>query len=146
MDKDTLIMPTIYIRGRIGQKPRVVQYIRNLTEELGIHRMWSKEIFIRFRTNLDGNSEGLCWGDKKDGYVEIEIARRLSNRSLPMYRVMHTLAHEMVHAKQYLRGELDGYTNSWKGRKPRNYKYENAPWEKEAYKLEAELYKKCWPK
>ena len=57
---------------------------------------------------------------------------------------MQTLAHEMVHAKQYLRGELNGWTNSWKGRKPRNYKYENAPWEKEAYKLEMKLYENFW--
>jgi hypothetical protein len=62
-----------------------------------------------------------------------------------MKSMMQTLAHEMVHAKQYLRGELCGYSMSWKGKKPRNYKYENAPWEREAYKLEAELYSKCWP-
>jgi hypothetical protein len=58
--------------------------------------------------------------------------------------MMQTLAHEMVHAKQYIRGELNGYNQSWKGRKPRNYKYENAPWEKEAYGREEELYQKCW--
>ena len=61
-----------------------------------------------------------------------------------METMMQTLAHELVHAKQYLRGELCGYSMRRKGRKPRNYKYENAPWEKEAYRLEEELFNKFW--
>ena len=59
---------------------------------------------------------------------------------------MRTLAHEMVHAKQYIFGELDGYSDSWKGSDVNYYSYEDSPWEKEAYKLEEILYEKFWKK
>lgn len=137
-------MPIILMKGRIKHKAKVKTYVESLCKELGINRMWSKVIFIRFHTSLKNESQGLCWGDKNEGFVEIDIARKSDGDELPYEQIMQTLAHEMVHAKQYLRGELNGWTNSWKGKKPRNYKYENAPWEREAYKLEEKLYKKCW--
>tara|TARA_R110001606_G_scaffold232113_1_gene379656 strand:+ start:70 stop:486 length:417 start_codon:yes stop_codon:yes gene_type:complete len=137
-------MPHIEITGRIKGKAKVKQYVESLAKELGIGRMWSKVIFIRFKTKLDNESQGLCWGCKNEGYAEINIARTSNGDVIPYEMLMQTLAHEMVHAKQYIRGELNGYSLSWKGAKPRNYKYENAPWEKEAYKLEKALYEKCW--
>ena len=137
-------MPHIEITGRIKGKAKVEQYVESLAKELGIGRMWSKVIFIRFKTKLDNESQGLCWGCKNEGYAEINIARTSNGDVIPYEMLMQTLAHEMVHAKQYIRGELNGYNQSWKGRKPRNYKYENAPWEKEAYGREEELYQKCW--
>ena len=137
-------MPHIEITGRIKGKAKVEQYVESLAKELGIGRMWSKVIFIRFKTKLDNESQGLCWGCKNEGYAEINIARTSNGDVIPYEMLMQTLAHEMVHAKQYIRGELNGYNFSWKGRKPRNYKYENAPWEKEAYGREKELYQKCW--
>ena len=137
-------MPHIEITGQIKGKAKVEQYVESLAKELGIGRMWSKVIFIRFKTKLDNESQGLCWGCKNEGYAEINIARTSNGDVIPYEMLMQTLAHEMVHAKQYIRGELNGYNFSWKGRKPRNYKYENAPWEKEAYGREKELYQKCW--
>ncbi len=137
-------MPIILLKGRIKHKAKVRAYVEHLCKDLGINRMWSKVLFIRFHTSLKHESQGLCWGDRNEGYVEIDIARTSNGEDIPYETIMQTLAHEMVHAKQYLRGELDGWTNSWKGRKPRNYKYENAPWEKEAYKLEMKLYENFW--
>ncbi len=137
-------MPIILMKGRIKHKAKVKTYVESLCKELGINRMWSKVIFIRFHTSLKNEAQGLCWGDKNEGFVEIDIARKSDGDELSYEQIMQTLAHEMVHAKQYLRGELNGWTNSWKGKKPRNYKYENAPWEREAYKLEKKLYEKCW--
>ena len=137
-------MPIILIKDRIKNKAKVRTYVEDLCRELKINRMWSKVIFLRFHTSLKNEAQGLCWGDKREGYVEIDIARRSEGKDIDYDTIMQTLAHEMVHAKQYLRGELNGWTNSWKGKKPRNYKYENAPWEREAYKLEEKLYKKCW--
>jgi hypothetical protein len=137
-------MPHFKINGRIKHKSKVESYANNLAKELGIGRMWSKIIFLNFKTKLDNENQGNCWGCKKEGYVEINIARTSEGDDMPYDKMMQTLAHEMVHAKQYLRGELCGYSMSWKGKKPRNYKYENAPWELEAYKLEEELYEKCW--
>ena len=61
---------------------------------------------------------------------------------------MITLAHEMVHAEQILRGKfVDNYI--WKGRSYEkavdNECYEYLPWEMSALRLEEKLYKKCYP-
>lgn len=59
---------------------------------------------------------------------------------------MVTLAHEVVHIKQYCTGELSiAYTkysaiDVWKGKRYRETDYDNQPWEWEAYGLEQPLY------
>lgn len=135
-------MPHLVINGQIAQKKKIIEYIGNLEKELGIHRMWSKVIFLNFKSDMEGYGD--CWGDHKDGYVEINIAKKLDGKKIPYEEILSTIAHEMVHAKQYLRKELDGYATTWKGRKAEGYKYENQPWEREARRLEVKLYKKCW--
>jgi len=137
-------MPKLVISGQISQKKKIIEYIANLEKALGINRMWSKTIFLNFKNNVDCGY-GECWGDYKDGYVEINIAKKLKGKKIPYEEIMSTVAHEMVHAKQYLRKELDGYSTTWKGRNASNYKYQNQPWEKEAIKLEWKLYQDCWP-
>ena len=137
-------MNHVVISGRVKNKKRIEQYIHALAKELNIHRMWSKVIFVKFRKSLEDDAQGLCWGDYNDGYAEIKIARESLGEPVEYEEMLKTIAHEMVHARQFLRKQLNGYTNSWMGRKPRNYKYENRPWEKEAHGLEEELYQKCW--
>jgi hypothetical protein len=136
-------MNPVIIEGRVKNKKKVEEYIHALAKELGINRLYSKGIFVKFYTKLDHGAQGLCWGDHKS-HAEISIARTSNGDAFTLEEMMQTLAHEMVHAKQYLRRELCGYSMAWKGRKPRNYKYENAPWEKEAYRLEEELFNKHW--
>jgi hypothetical protein len=138
-------MNPVIVQGRIKNKKKVESYIHALAKELGIHRLYSKVLMVKFSTKLDGEAQGLCWGDHKT-HAEIFVAKTSCGDEMSMESMMQTLAHEMVHAKQYLRRELCGYSMAWKGRKPRNYKYENAPWEKEAYRLEEELFNKCWEK
>jgi hypothetical protein len=60
--------------------------------------------------------------------------------------IFNTLAHEMIHVKQYAYRQLR-FTDSvektrWKGRSvnERNYRYENLPWEKEAFGGEDKLF------
>ena len=136
-------MNPVIIEGRVKNKKKVEEYIHALAKELGINRLYSKGIFVKFYTKLDHGAQGLCWGDHKS-HAEISIARTSNGDAFTLEEMMQTLAHEMVHAKQYLRRELCGYSFCWKGRKPRKYKYENAPWEKEAYRLEEELFNKHW--
>ena len=137
-------MPHLVLKGQIKHKAKVEKYVHSLCKELGINRMYSKVIFLTFKTTLADGSQGLCWGDLKEGYCEISIARESEGKKIHHEEMMQTLAHEMVHCKQYFRGELNGWNQSWKGKKPRNYKYENAPWEKEAYAKEEDLYDYCW--
>ena len=78
---------------------------------------------------------GYCHGNTQD--IEIEI-----NRTISFDDQMQTLAHEMVHAKQFLRNELDG--SNWKKRNYDHREYNDQPWEKEATRLEEKLYSKCF--
>ena len=57
--------------------------------------------------------------------------------------ILTWLAHEMVHLKQFVRGELCDYETGrvqWKKRMYGNVHYEDQPWEREAYRLETKLY------
>ena len=59
-------------------------------------------------------------------------------------QILTWLAHEMVHLKQFVRGELFDYENGrvqWKSRTFGRVHYTDQPWEKEAYRLEGYLYK-----
>ena len=58
-------------------------------------------------------------------------------------QILTWLAHEMVHLKQFVRKELWDYESGrvqWKTRSYGQVHYDDQPWEKEAYRLEGELY------
>ena len=58
-------------------------------------------------------------------------------------QILTWLAHEMVHLKQFVRGELCDYETGrvqWKSRSFGRVHYDDQPWEKEAYRLENKLY------
>lgn len=88
--------------GRIKDSAKVYKYVKDLEKDLGINRYYSRLIQIRFRKDLD-DCLGLCWGTEKFVYIDIW-------KSGDMNQMMQTLAHEMVHAKQFIKKELvDGY-------------------------------------
>jgi len=61
----------------------------------------------------------------------------------PFSQILTWLAHEMVHLKQFVRKELWDYESGrvqWKSRSYGRVHYDDQPWEKEAYRLEGELY------
>jgi|TARA_R110000822_G_scaffold299124_1_gene422042 hypothetical protein len=141
-------MPIVLLNGQIkGKSSGIIDlYVYNLGKELGIGRMYRKLIEIDFVTDQEGQL-GNAWGCPKEGYAHINIARKSEGTKVEYADMMQTLAHEMVHVKQYFRKELDGSNCrfKWKGRNADGYKYENQPWEREAFRREAELYQKCWP-
>ena len=61
----------------------------------------------------------------------------------PFDQLLIWLGHEFVHLKQFVRGELCDYETGrvqWKSRTYGKVHYDDQPWEKEAYRLEGELY------
>jgi hypothetical protein len=87
-------------------------------------------------------ADGTCLQlDRYD--FEIEI-----NKNISFECMMITLAHEMIHLKQYATKELKSKivkgneVDIWKGVKYKNMKYHDQPWEQEATDLEEELYHK----
>lgn len=91
----------LFIKGDIDNKDLVEIYIINVLKHLKIDRRKSSEIKINFRSKMPkgyGDSVGLCEGDTED--CIIYIAKKQT-----FYEQMITLAHELVHAKQFLKGE-----------------------------------------
>jgi len=83
------------------------------------------------------------------GYCLQETDREYTlsiQRDLSLFDLISTVCHEMIHVKQYARKELrerQGKT-MWKAKNHSNTSYENAPWEKEAFKHETGLAFECF--
>ena len=93
--------------------------------------------------DIPGDADAFhCSIDK--GEHEIEVQKGLIEEDF-----MTAVFHEMVHVRQHERGLLKdhGVRKSWKGEEyigiyDTTETYMNLPWEKEAYKLQEELYEK----
>jgi len=132
--------------GRIKNRLLTEKFTQQLLKELGLHRLRTFPLVIEFSKSVNGGHLGICEGSQE--YALISIATKCPDTGKPLtyLEMMMTLAHEMVHAKQFIRGELSGLGIwRWKGRKAEGYKYENQPWEREAFKLENILFQKCFP-
>ena len=75
-----------------------------------------------------------------------EVGRKFKlsiKKGLSIYELISTVCHEMVHVKQYAKGELrwcnKKNNNMWKKSVKNDIPYDDQPWEKEAYKLETKL-------
>lgn len=105
--------------------------VKSFSRQLGISR---KKIIIDLRFHkryaVDG-AAGTCIAND-DRLFQIDVC--LYNNWLC------TLAHEMVHVKQFALKQLDPSLNRWKSRKNvGNLSYEDQPWEKEAFRLQMRL-------
>ena len=71
-------------------------------------------------------------------YFIIEV-----NANLDDDEKLHTLAHEMIHVKQYVYGELNEGMTVWRGKKVNSEEipYAQQPWEIEAWNKGDRLYK-----
>ena len=102
--------------------------------------------FSRFRNlqiNIELTNEHHEWGfcswvntGIKDREFEITL-----NKDVELVDLLETLAHEMVHVRQFARGETKHYVDGriiWKGEDHTNTSYKKQPWEIEAHELEKE--------
>lgn len=102
---------------------------------------------IDIKRKLEDNNEGMCyyeWYNNVKGtkHFRIEI---LHSKSLS--KMLHKLAHEVIHLKQYTLKELDYSTTDrkitiWKGKLVNELEvdYWDQPWEIEAFDRESELF------
>ena len=106
-------------------------------------------IYLKFTKNLlkEQKSLGSCmWTEYNDRQKEFEIEL---DADLSQKNILKTLAHEMVHVKQYATGQMKDYTRShhikWEGKlfedsESHNDDYWFYPWEIEAHGMEIGLY------
>ena len=109
-----------------------------LSEVISIHLIFRKDLAKKEFVYGDCGWEG-------DGSSARLFTIRI-DPSMTRFQQFTTLSHELVHMKQFAKGELYDYTyrpeiTRWKRRKINVEKtdYKDLPWEKEAYKLQRNL-------
>ena len=128
------------VRFKNTKKLHLVQmFVNNALEYMNIHDLEHTDLNIRFVPMLDGGySHGHCTGDI--GEVDITIAS-----NFPFLMQLRTLAHELIHARQFWAGELSSDLCAYKGIDHTNTPYESQPWEVEAHKYEDQLFMAGFP-
>lgn len=150
-----------HIEGRFPQKDRFEEYVGYLEDYL-FGREYKRNVYIFIKLSHDLIHEGKSWEYQDSGCCEvyddsesgeliisIELARNYideKNNAIPytVHEIVRTLAHEMVHAKQFASGELRPYTCSIVYGYPEywwsdNFRHNELPWEREALALESVL-------
>jgi hypothetical protein len=120
-----------------GGKAYQRNYVQSIVEyciQMLMPRMRSLEINVVLK-DLKDDALGYCLSETTREF-ELEIDKKLSLRKL-----LITVAHEMVHVKQYSRRELTGdYTWLGKTYNPKKCEYWDQPWEIEAHGRETGLF------
>jgi hypothetical protein len=132
----------ISVNGRIAKKKQVEIFIFDVLEHLMPRLKRKVNIDVNIVTRCDNQHYALCLGDKN--CAEIELARGSCHTKFSLDEMMLNLAHELVHAKQFIKGELHPNLNRWKSLDYSNTAYSRQPWEKEAYLLEDKLLETYW--
>ena len=97
--------------------------------------------FLEINPTIEIDFEDGDFNDNVAGYADYEDKQITVyiNPELPKEDLITTFFHEMVHVKQYVKGELvsgEGWTPSrWKGAYIKA-NYFDSPWEQEAYEYE----------
>ena len=126
------------VRGKLTQsRLQAIGFFADklLTKQLNRHII----VNVVFRKNL--SYLGLTYVD------DYNSSGKLREFTLEIYRdqieeeILKTLAHELVHVRQYSIGDLNEEATLWQGRlMESNLAYDNQPWEIEANELADTLY------
>jgi putative sterol carrier protein len=113
-------------------------FLCHLDDSLFDKGVASKYVSIKIRHNNNDRMVGYCHGDEEEVYIELDETL-IGDEDY----FKETLAHELVHTKQLLKGELkdkEGFNVVWKGEDYINLgqalteeTYKALPWEIEAY-------------
>jgi hypothetical protein len=99
-------------------------------------------VFSRKNFEKETGAAGMVYPYSKH-VITMELDSRLSTDKL-----VHTLAHEMIHVKQIAKGQLsyEGRKIFWKGERvyPKRMSYYNHPWEIDAWRNEKFLASRVW--
>ena len=138
----------IYLSGHIKNKKQVENFCDKVLHHFFKNRIKRDiDIDIRITKSLSDGTAGGCYGDHESIVIEIAKGVQVPNQRYMLYdykEVIVTLAHELVHAKQFIKGELHPSLNKWKRLDYSNVAYSRTPWEKEAYLLEDKLLETHW--
>ena len=128
------------IHGQLKFKKQVAEICEEVLNDYCPHTKKHKFVDIFVYTEIDDQCAGLCSGDREG--AEIEIARKSHGERYTYSEMIRNLCHELIHAKQFMKGELHGVNmNRWYRQDFTGVSYRKLPWEMEAYGSEKWLYK-----
>jgi hypothetical protein len=142
----------LYYEEGITAAKRFKGYINAVTTVLGLDKR-KGEILISFAKKLDQDASGYCW-DNDDGDACVEIATHVQGEQLDDLTILQNIAHEFIHAEQIASGRMKDFgiqfasagdcqvmvhAVEWEGETLTNVKYEDQPWEIEAYANEQRI-------
>jgi hypothetical protein len=143
----------VTIVGKVEHKRYLKRYAKDILYHFFKDRIKrTVPITIKVVDYLDGDW-GWCYGTRSE--VTIELARAVKGKKNRKRRtrrdqLIETLAHELIHAKQFIRGEINQRNLVWRGQRGpydcRRLAYRKTPWEKEAFGQEKELKQIYWDK
>lgn len=135
---------SLYVKGGTKQERAMVETVVTYCCKKLLPRVRTLEIEVQMK-NIPGDTVGFCMMEEDNKTFSLEIQKGMKVREL-----VATVAHEMVHVKQYYRKEMNDYITSsgrakWKGTTiDANTKYMDLPWEKEAFRLQETLADEVW--
>ena len=91
-------------------------------------RLYNLDIFVHLCKPT--GALGYCLELENNRTFELEI-----DRTLPLRQLLETVAHEMVHVKQYALGELNDEMTHWRGLKIDS---DSIPYDEQEWEIEAE--------
>ena len=110
-------------------------------------------IFVNFKKYIDtdGSHAGFCLGDEEESVIDIATHHKYECGEEALYTPVElagALAHELVHAKQFAKGQINMVDHVWKHNKETidctGLEYADTPWEVEAYAYETILTDLFW--
>jgi hypothetical protein len=129
----------IEIRGQIKNKLGIRQLCDQVLHHLMPRTTRNIDIEIEFVKQCEDHSAGYCFGGLD--FAHIVIAKSSCDEPYQIAEILETLCHELVHAKQFIKGELqNGYV--WKGKLYQTDDRTQQPWEQEADQMQAMLFEK----
>jgi hypothetical protein len=142
----------LYYNEGVTAAKRFKGYIDAVNVVLGLDKR-EGEIQISFNQKLDSDAAGYCW-DNDDGDACVEIATHVQGEALDDITILQNIAHEFIHAEQIASGRMKDFgiqlasagdcqvmvhAVEWEGETLTNLKYEDQPWEIEAYANEQRI-------
>ena len=135
----------VHIKGGSKRQKQLVRSMVNFCQKKLMPKMYNIEVNINLRNF--GKDDSLGYAIPSD-YADLHRPREFDvdiNKQQKLRRLLETVAHEMVHVKQFARGELyesvrrnkHRWQGKWLNTDP---KYWDQPWEIEAHGREVGLF------
>jgi hypothetical protein len=138
----------VRVKGGTKSKQKHVKSMVEFISSKLMPRIKDLDIKVKFKDLSNSDAYGFCLSNSDGNDSRTDRPRTFEielHSKMKLRRTLEVLAHEMVHVKQYARGELyvGAYSGKhrWQGKwVSDNINYWDAPWEIEAHGRESGLF------